>query len=65
MPLGEQRIERLDRLRRQMPGDLHRPGEEARIEQVQDRVLDAADILVDIHPVIGILHPWACRPGAR
>jgi hypothetical protein len=30
-----------------MPGRLHRAGEEARIEQVQDRVLDAADILVD------------------
>jgi hypothetical protein len=30
---------------------LHRAGEEARIEQVQDRVLDAADILVDRHPV--------------
>ncbi len=30
-----------------------RAGEEARIEQVQDRMLDAADILVDGQPVIG------------
>ena len=31
---------------------VHRAGEEARIEQMQDRVLDAADILVDRQPVI-------------
>ena len=31
-------------------GLLHGAGEEARIEQVQDRVLDAADILVDRQP---------------
>ena len=30
-----------------MAGHLHGAGEEARIEQVQDRVLDAADVLVD------------------
>jgi hypothetical protein len=30
----------------------HRAGEEARIEQVQDRVLDAADILVDRQPAL-------------
>ncbi len=35
-----------------MAGELHRPGEEARIEQMQDRVLDAADILVDRQPVV-------------
>jgi hypothetical protein len=38
-----------------MAGRLHRAGEEARIEQVQDRVLDAADILVDRQPGIGRL----------
>ena len=54
--LGEERVERLDRLLRQMPRHLHRPREEARIEQVQDRMLDAADILVDVHPVVGIRH---------
>jgi hypothetical protein len=32
---------------------LHGAGEEARIEQVQDRVLDAADILIDRQPVVG------------
>ena len=32
-------------------GLVHGAGEEARIEQMQDRVLDAADILVDRHPV--------------
>ena len=29
------------------------PGDEAGVEQVQDRVLDAADILVDRQPVVG------------
>jgi hypothetical protein len=43
------------RLLRQMPGDVHGPGKEARIEQVQDRVLDAADILVHVHPVRGVM----------
>ena len=33
-------------------GLAHRPVEEARVEQVQDRVLDAADVLVDRHPVV-------------
>ena len=47
--LREQALERLlDRV--QMAGDLHGADEEARIEQVQDRVLDAADILVDRQP---------------
>ena len=31
-----------------------RPGEEARVEQVQDGVLDAADVLVDRQPVIDV-----------
>jgi hypothetical protein len=35
-----------------MAGRLHRAGEEARVEQVQDRVLDAADILVDRQPAL-------------
>ena len=35
-----------------MTGHAHRAGEEARIEQMQNRVLDAADILVDRQPVI-------------
>ena len=34
----------------EMAGRLHGAREEARIEQVQDRVLDAADILVDRQP---------------
>ena len=49
--LREQALERLfDRV--QMAGRLHGAGEEARIEQVQDRVLDAADILVDRQPAV-------------
>ena len=32
---------------------LHHLGEEPRVEQVQDGVLDAADVLVDRHPVVG------------
>ena len=34
---------------------LHGAGEEARIEQMQNRVLDAADVLVDRQPVVGDL----------
>jgi hypothetical protein len=37
----------------QMAGLTHGAGEEAGIEQVQDRVLDAADILIDRQPVVG------------
>ena len=48
--LGEQAGERL--VEADMAGGLHRAGEEARVEQVQDRVLDAADILVDRQPVV-------------
>ena len=36
-----------------MAGRLHRAGEEAAVEQMQDRVLDAADILVDRHHPVG------------
>ena len=54
--LGEKRVEGLDRRRRQMPGDVHRAGKEPAVEQVQDRVFDAADILIDIHPVLGLGH---------
>src|SRR5258708_34280068 len=43
----------------------HGAGPEARIEQMQDRVLDAADILIDRHPVVVFLaverrrlEPW-------
>ena len=43
--LGEHAGERL--VEADVAGHLHGAGEEARIEQVQDRVLDAADVLVD------------------
>ena len=49
--LREQAGERLVEV--EMAALAHRAGEEARIEQMQDRVLDAADILVDRQPVIG------------
>ena len=39
-----------------MAGLFHGAGEEAAIEQVQDRVLDAADILIDRHPRIDHRH---------
>ena len=45
--LGEHAGERLVHV--DMAGGLHRAGEEAAVEQMQDRVLDAADILVDRH----------------
>src|SRR5262249_7791409 len=37
-----------------MAGDLHGAGEEAAIEQVQDRVLDAPDVLIDGQPAIDL-----------
>ncbi|MCY1221075.1 hypothetical protein D9M72_331190 [compost metagenome] len=51
--LGEETLERL--VERDMTGRLHRAGEEARVEQVQDRVLDAADILIHRQPMVGDL----------
>ena len=48
--LGEHAGERL--VEPDVAGHLHGAGEEARIEQVQDRVLDAADVLVDRHEAI-------------
>ena len=35
-----------------MPGLVHRPRPEARIEQVENRVLDSADVLVDREPAV-------------
>ena len=52
--LREQRGDRLGRLGGQVAGPDHRAGEEAGIQQVQDRVLHPADILVHVHPVIGV-----------
>ncbi len=52
-PLGEEAQERLAEAEQtQVVERLH---EEARIEQVQDGVLDAADVLVDREPVVGDL----------
>ncbi len=48
--LGEQSGERL--VDAEMAGLFHRPGEETRIQKVQNRVLDPADILIDGEPVI-------------
>ena len=48
--LGEQAGERL--VDAGMAGRFHRAGEEARVEQMQNRVLDAADILIDRQPVV-------------
>ena len=52
--LGEEGIERLGRGFGQMAGDVHRPRKEARIEQVENRVFDPTDILIDIHPIGGV-----------
>ncbi len=38
--------------KRQVAGVAHGAGEEARIEEMQDRVLDAADILIDGQPIM-------------
>ena len=51
--LGEQVGERL--LRFEQVHVVQRLDEEARVHQVQDRVLDPADVLVDRHPVVGDL----------
>ena len=48
--LREQRRERLAQARVEVAGVGERAREEARVEQVQDRVLDAADVLVDGQP---------------
>ena len=48
--LREQAGERL--VHADVAGLVHGAGEEARIEQMQDRVLDAADILIDRQPVV-------------
>jgi hypothetical protein len=49
--LGEQAGERLVEV--EQAAGRHGAGVEARVEQVQDRVLDAADVLVDGQPVVG------------
>src|SRR5207248_2787915 len=36
----------------EIPAPLQRAGEEARVKQVENRVLDTADVLVDRHPII-------------
>ena len=60
--LGEQPGEGLGEVELAVVG--HRPGEEAGIEQMQDRVLDAADILIDRQPV-GAGFRGHRRAGAR
>ena len=61
--LGEQAGERL--VEADMAGRLHRAGEEAGIEQMQNRVLDAADVLVDRQPAVdhGAVGRRAFDPG--
>ena len=54
-PLREQGVERLDRFGGQVAGGVHGAGEESGIQQVQYRVFDAADILIDVHPIRGVL----------
>ena len=49
--LGEEAGERF--VETEISALAHGAGEEARIEKMQDRVLDAADILVDRQPMIG------------
>jgi hypothetical protein len=54
-PLREQRVEGLGGRSGRCPVRIIAAGEEARVEQVQDRVLDAADVLVHVHPVGGLV----------
>jgi hypothetical protein len=63
--LREERVERLDGRGGQVPAGVHRAGEEAGIEEVQDRVLHAADVLVDVHPVGGVLGRGRRRGAGR
>src|SRR5262245_64593778 len=58
--LREQTLERL--VDRRVPGLVHGAGEEARIEEMQDGVLDAAYILIDREPIAdGIRIDWHLR----
>ena len=60
--LGEQALERL--VDRRVPRLVHGAGEEARIEEMQDRMLDAADILIDGQPIadgVGVDRHWRMR----
>ena len=50
-PLREQALERL--LHADLSHPLQRSGPEAGVEQVQDRMLDAADVLADGEPFLG------------
>ena len=58
--LREQAGERLVDV--EMAGLSHGAGEETRIEQMQNRVLDAADILIDRQPPVGALSAWSAPP---
>ena len=58
--LGKQRVERFNRGRGQMATNLHGARKEARIEQVQNRMFYAADILIDVHPITGFSHIRRC-----
>ena len=61
--LREQSVERLNRFLRQVAGHVHGAREEARVQQVQDGMLDSADVLVDVHPVIRLLpNRWRICP---
>ena len=65
-PLREQGVERLDRFFGEMAGQRHGAREEPRIQQVQNRMLDPADVLVHVHPVIGfVAHGRDFRPRGR
>ena len=53
--LREQRVEGLNSTIWQMPCHVHRTGKEAAVQQVQNRMLDPADILVDVHPISRVI----------
>ena len=65
-PLREQGVERLDRFFGEMAGQGHGAREKPRIKQVQDGMLNPADVLVHVHPVIGfVAHGRGFRSRGR
>ena len=52
--LRKQSVKRFDRGIRQMSGFLDSGVLDTKIESMQNGVLDPADVLIDVHPVLGL-----------
>ena len=54
--LGKHSIKRLNRRFGQMPANLHGTRKKASVQQMQDRMLNTTNILVNVHPVASFFH---------